>query len=355
MYTIFYTIHYFIEKDRVITLSKEYKNITRKDVAKHAGVSETIVSYVMNDNRYVASDKRELVLKAIKELNYRPNNIARALKGKKTNHILFIADHISNEHFGKIIEEMDKYAYDKGYLISLTANRNTEEFVSQVISRYVDGIVISSTTFQEKYINLLLNANIPVVVLINKEYYSLDERVGKIHTGLLNGAMECVKHLLSKGRKNIVYIDRVSQRGNFSSKNDLRYRGFCEQMEKSGLNLNCDNIFTGYKNEEELYVAIQNNIKSGFKIDGVVCRNDNLACIAISAILELGINIPSDVSVIGFDNSRISKFIIPHLTTMEIDRVQIGNKVIEMIESLIAGKIVEDIYLTTKLIERSST
>lgn len=323
-------------KEWVITLSIEYKSITRKDVAKHAGVSETIVSYVVNNNRYVASEKRELVLKAIKELNYRPNNIARALKGKKTNHILFIADQISNEYFGKIIEEMDKYAYDKGYLISLSANRNTEEFVSQVISRHVDGIVISSIKFQEKYINRFLDANIPVVVLMNKNYTSLDSRAGKIYTGLRIGAKECVKHLIAKGRKNIVYIDRVSEHGNFSTENDLRYKGFCEQMEESELTFTCDNIFTGYKNEEELYIAIQDKIKLGLKIDGVLGRNDNLACIAISAILEVGLNIPKDVSVIGFDNSRISKFIIPHLTTMEINKQQIGCKVIEMIDSLIA-------------------
>lgn len=339
----------------MIKLGVENKIITRKDVAKYAGVSETIVSYVINNNRYVASEKRELVLKAIKELNYRPNNIARALKGKKTNHILFIADHISNEHFGRIIEEMDKYAYEKGYLISLSANRNTEEFVSQVISRSVDGIVISSVDFQEEYITRFLNANIPVVVLMNKDYTALDGRAGKIYTGLHAGAKECVKHLIDKGRRNIVYIDRVSERGNFSTMSDLRYKGFCEQMQESGLSFSSDNIFTDCRNEEELHVAIQNKINSGFKIDGVVCRNDYLACVAISAILELGISIPGDISVIGFDNLSLSRFITPRLTTIEIDRRQIGSKVIEMIDSLIAGETVEDIYLKTKLIVRSST
>jgi DNA-binding LacI/PurR family transcriptional regulator len=339
----------------VIKLGMENKIITRKDVAKHAGVSETIVSYVINNNRYVASEKREQVLKAIKELNYRPNNIARALKGKKTNHILFIADHISNEHFGRIIEEMDKYAYEKGYLISLSANRNTEEFVSQVISRNVDGIVISSIDFQEEYISRFLNANIPVVVLMNKDYTALDERAGKIYTGLYAGAKECVRHLIEKGRKNIVYIDRVSERSNFSTMSDLRYKGFCEQMKESGLPFSSDNIFTGCRNEEELHASIKNKITSGFNIDGVVCRNDHLACVAISAILELDMSIPEDISVIGFDNLSLSRFISPRLTTMEIDRRQIGSKVIEMIDNLIAGEVVEDSYLKTKLIVRSST
>lgn len=336
-------------------MSKEFKNVTRKDVANYAGVSETIVSYVINNNRYVAKEKKELVLKAIKELNYHPNNIARALKGKKTNHILFIADQISNEHFGKIIEGMDRHAYEKGYLISLSSNRNTEEFISQVISRQVDGIVVSSISFQEEYINRLLDANIPVVVLMNKDYNSLDKRAGKIYTGLLDGAKQCVKHLISKGRKNIVYIDRVSEHGNFSTISDLRYKGFCEQMKESGLEINNNSIFTGYKNEEELFFAIQKRIKSDNNIDGIVGRNDNLACTAISAISQLKLNIPKDVSIIGFDNSRISKFIVPQLTTIEIDREKIGSSIIEMIDCMISGKIPDDIYLSTKLIERSST
>ena len=83
--------------DRVI---KRNKAPTRKDVAQLAGVSETVVSYVLNNNRYVAQDKRERVLAAVEELNYHPNNIALALKGKGTNHILFICDTISNEYFG---------------------------------------------------------------------------------------------------------------------------------------------------------------------------------------------------------------------------------------------------------------
>lgn len=123
------------------------ERVTRSDVAKAAGVSETIVSYVINNNRYVAKEKRQRVEEAIAALHYRPNNVARALKGKRSNQLLFIADQITNEYFSRIVSEMDKYAYEAGFLISLCANRNTPEFVSQVISRQYDGIIISSISF----------------------------------------------------------------------------------------------------------------------------------------------------------------------------------------------------------------
>ena len=133
-------------------MAENKERVTRVDVAKMAGVSETVVSYVINNNRYVAMDKRKRVEEAVRALNYRPNNIARALKGKQSNQILFIADHITNEYFASIVSEMDKYAYNSGYLISLCANRNTEEFVSQVISRQYDGIIVSSASFPAEYV-----------------------------------------------------------------------------------------------------------------------------------------------------------------------------------------------------------
>ena len=128
-------------------MGNKKERVTRADVAALAGVSETIVSYVINNNRYVAKDKRERVEEAVRVLNYRPNNVARALKGKPSNQILFIADDITNEYFASIVNEMDQYAYDAGYLISLCGNRNTQEFVSQVISRQYDGIIVSSGSF----------------------------------------------------------------------------------------------------------------------------------------------------------------------------------------------------------------
>jgi len=336
-------------------MSNNFKRVTRADVARHAGVSETIVSYVLNNNRYVDKAKRELVEKAVKELNYKPNNIARALKGKNSNHIIFIADQITNEHFSKIISEMDQYSYEKGYLISLTSNRNNEEFVSQIISHQYDGIVISSISFPENYIQEFVDARIPVVVLMNHDYHNLNG-VGKIYTGLYSGAKDCVKHLISKGRKNILYLDRFSARGHFSNMDDLRYRGFVEQMQESGLSFTHRNIITGCKDEAEVKLKIQQRIKEGYTVDAIFGRNDKLAFIGIQAVKELGYRIPEDISVIGFDNSSLSQYNSPTITTVELDRKGIGKAVVEMLHEMINnGTIPEPVDFNAKLIEREST
>ena len=188
------------------------ERVTRADVAKAAGVSETIVSYVVNNNRYVAKEKRQRVEEAIRALNYRPNNMARALKGKKSNQILFIADHITNEYFSSIVSAMDQYAYEAGYLISLCANRNTPEFVSQVISRQYDGIIVSSASFPEEYVSQLSQAGIPVVVFRRRLHLKPMEHAALMETGLYTGARKAVRHLMEKGCRNIVYVDRISAR-----------------------------------------------------------------------------------------------------------------------------------------------
>ena len=105
-------------------MGQKSTRVTRKDIAREAGVSETIVSYVMNNNRYVDKEKKKRVLEAVSRLGYRPNPIARALKGKKLNHIIFITDQIT-EHFSLLLGELEKNAYDLGYIISLCESRNT--------------------------------------------------------------------------------------------------------------------------------------------------------------------------------------------------------------------------------------
>lgn len=328
---------------------------TRKDVAELAGVSETVVSYVINNNRYVAREKRERVLKAVEELKYRPSSIARALKGKRTNTILFICDNISTEYFGRIVDEMDRLAYDRDYLISLLRERNDEQFVTQVLSRSFDGIVISAASFDEKYVLRLIDSGIPVVLLMNKNYHQVGTRAAKIYTGLYEGMKQAVKLLVDQGRRKIVYVDRVSPYHNFSTIEDWRYSGFITQMQECGLHVSVDSILVGYETEEQLAEGLKQRIRDGFEVDAIIGRNDELACVAMSALQQCGLRVPEDVSVIGFDNSRISRYVTPGLSSVGIDRVAIAQAVLNAFDSMFAGNSPPEIHLHTQMIERGST
>lgn len=331
------------------------EQVTRADVAKAAGVSETIVSYVINNNRYVAKEKRERVEQAIAELHYRPNNVARALKGKRSNQLLFIADQITNEYFSRIVSEMDKYAYEAGFLISLCANRNTPEFVSQVISRQYDGIIISSISFPMEYVEAFSKAGIPVLLFEHRTHETLPEQVVTLASGLYSGARQGVRHLIETGKKNIIYIDRISRSGNTSGRTDLRLSGYLDEMHAHGLHADMDTIISGCHTEEELAEAVIAYVIRHPKTDGMIGRNDMMACIAMQAVQGEGRQIPRDCGVVGFDNSSMSRFCSPRLTTLEMNREAISQTAIEMMVRMIGGGKAERRHFETKLIIREST
>lgn len=335
-------------------MNQNGERVTRADVAREAGVSETIVSYVVNDNRYVAKEKRARVEAAIEKLHYRPNNVARALKGKRSNQLLFIADQITNEYFSRIVSEMDRYAYEAGFLISLCANRNTPEFVSQVVSRQYDGIIISSTSIPMEYVEYFSKAGIPVVLFEHRRHDKLPANVATLASGLYPGARMGVRHLIETGRRNIIYIDRISRRGNVSGPTDLRLNGYLDEMHAHGLPADSSTVIAGCHNEEELARAVEETLRSR-PVDGMIGRNDMMACIAMNAAIAAGYDVPGEIGVVGFDNSSISRFCSPKLTTLEMQREEISRAAIEMITEMIGGGVPGNAQFETKLIVRDST
>ena len=331
------------------------ERVTRADVAKMAGVSETIVSYVINNNRYVAKEKRQRVEEAVRLLNYRPNNVARTLKGKRSNQIIFIADHITNEYFSSIVSEMDKYAYDSGYLISLCSNRNTPEFISQVISRQFDGIIVSSASFPTEYVEQFSQAGIPVVVFRRWRHQKALDHVAYLGTGLYTGAREAVKHLIDRGCRNVVYVDRISAKGHISPPDDMRFSGFVDEMEANGFTVGPDNIICGCRSQEDLAEEVKRRFRTGSRVDGIFGRNDMLACIAMTAAGQIGIQVPGQLKVIGFDDSSISRLITPGLSTIQMRKERIAQAAIDMLTQMIAGRQPENRDFETVLIERDST
>lgn len=336
-------------------MGENRERVTRADVAKLAGVSETIVSYVINNNRYVAKEKRQRVEEAVRALNYRPNNMARALKGKQSNQILFIADHITNEYFSSIVSEMDRYAYDSGYLISLCANRNTPEFISQVISRQYDGIIVSSASFPAEYVEEFSQAGIPVVVFKRLRYQKSQPNVAVLGTGLYEGARMAVRHLLDKGCKNIIYVDRISAKGHTSPPDDLRFGGFVDEMEANGFLVGPESIVSGCHNQEELAEEVKRRLRTGSQVDGMFGRNDMTACVAMTAALQIGLRVPEDLRVIGFDDSSISRFCSPKLSTIRMRQREIAETAVDMLRQMISGIQPENVEFDTMLIERDST
>lgn len=334
-------------------MSSRFKCATRADVAARAGVSVTVVSYVMNNNRYVDQDKRERVLKAARELNYTPSNIALALRGKNSGQILFIVDSPANERLGHLMRGMDQYAYEKGSVVTLCATRNDPEFVRQVIRRRFDGIIISSLQLDEQYIREFIQAGIPVVLLLTHEYVSV-EGAAKIGTGLNRGAQSAVRFLYEKGCRNFVYIDRFSTRNHFSNMDDCRLSGFVTACKELGLEWE-GRIVSGCVDAEMMQRRLE-EFAGAHPVDAVVGRNDRVACYAMQGLMERGYRVPEDVKVIGFDDSSICNLVTPTLTSIRLEDDGICREAIERIYRLRDGEaIAQTPHFATKIIERNST
>lgn len=328
---------------------------TRKDVATLAGVSETIVSYVLNNNRYVSADKRKRVLEAVDQLHYRPNSIARALKGKSSSHILFIADNVVNDYFGRLMQEIDAVAYDTGFLVSLMATKNDCDFISRILSRQVDAVIISSASLAENYIQELVDCGLPVVLLMTRDYATVTGRVARIYTGIESGIMAAVRLLYESGCRHMVHVDRVSDHDHFSTRQDLRYRGFCNQMESLGLPLSEDSFISRCRDHDQLFHAAIRRITSGAPVDGFVCRNDRVACTVLNAVIRCEKRVPEDVSVIGFDNSDLSRLMRPALSTVAHDQSGIARAVIEQIQAMLRGEAPSERHFLTRFVRGDTT
>ena len=325
------------------------RRATRKDVAELAGVSETIVSYVVNQNRYVKEEKRQRVLAAMEELNYRPNWFARALKGKSCKHIVLLIDRIRTEAFGELVSDIETCSGDLGYMVSVSIISNTEEYVNRIIDWQIDGVIISSINFSEKYIQKLVDKGIPVILLQNRSYKHV-KGAARINTGLYEGTRKSVHYLLQSGCKKVIYVDRVSVHGHFSGPSDFRYAGYIDEMKQN----NCEpriisHCATPGDLQERLIAEMAQN-----PFDGVFGRNDEIASIVMNTLIRKGYHVPNDVSIIGLDNTTYSKISFPTLSTLCQERGKIARTAIQMIEEFDSRAPAQTVHFEPELIIRES-
>lgn len=343
-----------IEQTGEASASKMHR-VTRADVARRAGVSETIVSYVINKNRYVAADKRKRVEEAIAELNYRPNVIARALRKKSSHQILLLGDMVMDEYYGEILSELDKAAYDKGYLVSLCKCRNDNSYWERVLTGQFDGVIINSTGFKEESIRLIAGAGIATVLFMTKKYKEIPTGVATIDSGLFDGVLQALELLWQKGAREIVYLAEPARGRDLYE--DIRFLAFEEFCKKKGISRQktLANTFFGYESKEwEEHFKVFAEQKK--EMDAVFGRNDKLAARAIKVLQGLDKKIPQDMMVIGVDNASISKLMNPTITTIDLQKEEMSKAAISLIEAMAGGERSEiHRQFQTKIIEREST
>lgn len=297
--------------------------ITMKDVAKAAGVSQTTVSRVISGNTSVNPEIKAKVMECIRKMDYQPNIIAQSLVGNKTLLIGVIITDISNPFFSDIIKAIEKETANYGYSIILFNTdgdlEKEKKYINILKSYKVDGVLIVPSEAKDKSFNLLKNSSIPVVVITQdvKDFscVSISHYVG---------GKKVAKHLVDMGYSKFVFV---------GYEDDEKERGFKEEIEGSGFNLNNNYLFIDKRKNNsvaaELKEFIINNLNDGGI--GVFTHNDIEALMVLHVLKELKVKIPEKVALVGFDNTYITKEVSPSISSVAQLVEEIGRKAVEIL------------------------
>jgi len=308
---------------------------TLREIARAAGVSVSTVSRVVNGYEHVSDEVRLRVERAIKELNYQPNQLARALvSGKNTRQIGLLVYDVANPYFAEIATAVENLAYQNGYSVILcnsSRGRNTAVYLKTLIRHQVDGVAITSGEIDTEGVECLerlLQRAIPVVISRERYWASnsamdhLNGTIGIIELDYYTGSRIATEYLVSLGHERIAYLYSLP-RSNFEV--DPRVFGFKEVLAKNGLQFNEDLVVcnlgfhqsSGARGMLELLSRRQD-------FTAVIAYNDLLAISALAVLREEGIQVPEQVSMMGFDNIAASQYTYPPLTTVHVPKSEQG-------------------------------
>ncbi|MGM7702746.1 LacI family DNA-binding transcriptional regulator [Pseudalkalibacillus sp. Hm43] len=323
---------------------------TIKDVAKRAGVAVSTASYALNNINKISPETKKKVIEAARELNYLKNGIASDLKRTNTNTIALILTDLSGPYYSELINGVQTVAMSNGYdLIACNSMGDAQSTAVKFIrEKRVDGVIILAHNISDETILESAREGFPIVVLDRKLD---DEHILQVEVDNWQGGFIATEHLIKQGHRKVAYISGP----NNSHDNDLRFNGYKAALEKYDLPYIPKWKISGDFTRESGYKATKMLIAQNDLPEGVFYANDEMAIGGIQAFNEKGIEIPGDISIVGFDDIQLSEFVSPPLTTIRQPKYEAGALAVHLIFQKLSKEQVEPYYkLTTELVERKS-
>jgi len=324
--------------------------VTIRDVAKKAGVSISTASYALNDSGPVSQETRQRVLKAAQELKYHPNANARHLRSSKTNTIGLIVSDLAGPFFSELIRGVQEKTLAADYdLMAISAIGGFDSTAAKFLKeRRTDAIIIFAHNLDDGLIKSAARRDMPIVLIdrpIEGKY------IINIKVDNFEGAYKATEYLISRGHEEIAYISGSED----SYDNKQRFEGYKAALEANGMKYNPDLIYRGNFVEAGGYAAAKLMISKGYVPRAIFAANDEMAIGAINAFGESGVKGGEDVAIIGFDDIRIARYVVPPLTTMRQPTYEIGCLAVNLVLRALAGDFPESkIMLPAELIIRRS-
>lgn len=328
---------------------------TLTDVARLAGVSTMTVSRVINDSGYASPEARARVNRAISELGYMPNVLARQLRSKRTKTIALVVTDIANPFFTTIARGVEDAARAQGYAVMFCNTDESEaqeiEYVRVLIQRQVDGVLLVPATDSSASLQLLHKHGLPVVVLDRRIHSG---GVDEVRTDSEAGAHVAVRHLLDLGHRRIAVLtgpEAVSTAAD-------RVAGYRRAMAEEGLEPDGELVIFGGYNETSGYEMTRRILDVRPQPTALFAANNFIAFGAIRALREAGMSTPEDMSIAVFDDLPPGWVFDPFLTVVSQPAYEIGKQAAELMLERLAGKAPAEsrtIVLPSELITRRST
>ncbi len=323
---------------------------TLREISKKIDVSIATISRVLNGSEKVSPETRKKVLKAIKEFDYRPNRIP---KKKLHNVIGIIVPNIKGNHYNIIAEGIEEFLLNTKYDSFVTTTHQLinkeKELIEQFFSRRVDGIIICTSRNDEKEIEWLINSSIPVVTVDRQD---TDIRVDTVGIDNFESAYKGIKYLYKMGHRRVLFVEGEKYIYSIRERREavLYFAKRQKDMEVK--------VIEGNLEFEGGYYPVKEYLKRyALDFTAIFFSNDQMAVGGMHALFEAGLNVPSDVSVLGFDDDVYAKFLNPPLTTIRQPRRELGEMAARLITERIEGKgskMTRRIILPTSIVERDS-
>lgn len=311
--------------------------VSIKDVAKHAGVSISAVSKTLNGYSDVSEATRKKVLQAAQELNYSPNMLAKNLKHKVTKTIALIISNFeqANGKDGVMFQIMSgvytaatEFQYEVVIYTRSLSEQQDKSYWQFCKDHKIAGVVISGLRTTDPYFEDLVGSDIPCVVI---DADTVGPHAGSVITDNLTAARQAVQYLISKGHREIGMINGHK----YATVSIKREQGYREALEEAGLEYIPSRVVEADFSEEKAYELTEDYLAENPHLTAVFVSSDLMAIGFMNRCRVLGIQIPGNISVMGFDDIVLSSYTTPKLSTISQNFAGIGYSALEQVVKML--------------------
>ena len=327
---------------------------TMKDVAQLAGVSTATVSRALMNPEKVSVSTRKRVETAVLEAGYSPNTLARNLRRNESKTIITIVPDICDPYFAEIIRGIEDAAVENDYLVLLgdsgQQKKRESSFVNLVLTKQADGMLLLGTDYPFD-VSKAEQKNLPPMVMACE--FAPELELPTVHIDNLTSAFEAVNYLAQLGHKRIAQISGPTS----ATLCQFRQQGYQQALRRAGVTMNPAYSTVGDFTFEAGAQAVRQLLALPEQPTAIFCHNDAMAIGAIQEAKKLGLRVPQDLSIVGFDDIQFAQYCDPPLTTISQPRYEIGRQAMLMMLDLLKGNDVQagSRLLEAKLVVRGST